>query len=881
MNKTILSTKLNIPKARPEVVARNRLIQHLNDGMHRHLTLISAHAGFGKTTLVSEWIANCNCSAAWLSLEERDNNPNSFLTYIIAALQTLEEDLGKEILSLLQSPQPPKMEVMLISLLNEITSVQYNFILVLDDYHAIHTQPINHALTFLLENMPPQMHLVITTREDPEFPLARLRARDQLTEIRNSDLRFNSSEATNFLNQVMNLKLSNKDIVALVTKTEGWITGLQLAGISICGHDDPSSFIKTFTGNHSFIMDYLIEEVLKQQSVYVKDFLFKTSILDRLCGSLCDAVMENDPLTGQETLEFLEKSNLFIIPLDNERRWYRYHHLFAELLKQKLLQDLDHTAGNKKVDIAQLHIRASVWYEKNNYEIEAFQHAAAAGDVERAERLLLGQGVPLHFRGAIVPVMKWLKSLTTDTMDANPTLWVMYASVLSMSSQLNEVEPKLLAAEAALQGFEMNMKTRNLVGHIAAIRAFLATMQNKVDIIISESLIALENISPNNLAVRTATTCKLGVAYERQGKLSKAKQAYTEAISISHSSGNKIIEILSVIGLGNTLAKENLLEQAFKTYQQALKMKDDTPSSCSYNAYKGLARIYYEWNDLDAAIEHIEKSTQLAKQIENVDQIITSNLIYVQTLLAKGDMDGSSMVLNEIKQVVIQHNLEGRISEVSETEVQLLLKQGNLLLAEKLADTHKLPISRARVYLSQGYIDKALNELDAFYQEINHKEIKDKMLNIKILKTVILYINGEIDKSLQLLTDNLLEAKSGRFIRTFLDEGKLMERLLIKAHTKKIMPEYTELLLNAFKLEKVSYEEQANKIYSQLLLEPLSQREIEVLKLIGQGLSNKDISERLFIALDTVKGHNRRIFDKLQVKRRTEAVAKAHEMDLL
>ncbi|NDI35029.1 LuxR C-terminal-related transcriptional regulator [Chengkuizengella sediminis] len=881
MNKTILSTKLNIPKARRELVVRNRLIQHLNEGMHRHLTLVSAHAGFGKTTLVSEWLASCNCAVAWLSLEEGDNNPNSFLTYIIAALQTFEKDLGKELLSLIGSPQPPKMEVILTSLLNEITSIPYHFILVLDDYHTIHTQPINHALTFLLENMPPQMHLVITTREDPKFPLARLRARNQLTEVRNSDLRFTSSEAASFLNQVMNLKLSNNDIVDLVTKTEGWITGLQLAGISMCGHGDPSSFIKTFTGKHSFIVDYLVEEVLKQQSVYVQEFLLRTSILDRLCGSLCDAVIQDTPLIGQQTLEFLEKSNLFIIPLDNERRWYRYHHLFAELLKQKLLQDLDYSAENKRVDIAQLHISASIWYEKNNFEIEAFQHAATAGDVERAERLLLGNGIPLHFRGAVVPVLKWLKSLSTETMNANPTLWVMYASVLSMSSQLNEVEPKLLAAERVLKGLEMNMTTRNLVGHIAAIRAFLATMQNKVDLIISESLIALEKLSPNNLAVRTATTCKLGVAYERQGDLTKAKQAYTEAISISNASENKIVEILSVIGLGNVQAKENLLEQAFKTYQQALKMKDDTPSSCSYNAYTGLARIYYEWNDLDAAIEHIEKSTQLAKQIENVDQIITSKLLYVQTLLAKGDMDGASMILNEIKQYVIQYNLEDRISEVSETEVHLLINQGKLLSAEKLAETYKLPLCQARVYFSQGDIAKALNELNAFYQEVKLNGIRDKMLKVMILKTVIFYINGETDKSLQLLTDSLLEAKSSRFVRTFLDEGEHMERLLIKAYANRVMPEYIEPLLKAFKLEKLDCEEQTNMTHSQLLFEPLSQRELEVLQLIGQGLSNKDICKRLFIALDTVKGHNRRIFDKLQVKRRTEAVAKAREMGLM
>ncbi|WP_214481162.1 LuxR C-terminal-related transcriptional regulator [Bacillus sp. SM2101] len=878
MTNSILSTKLNIPIMRRELVIRDRLIKQLNDGMYRHLTLISAHAGFGKTTLVSEWLANCNCAVAWLSLEEGDNNPHSFLSYIIAAIQTIEEDLGDELLSLLGSPQPPKLEDILTSLLNEITSIPYNFILVLDDYHTIHTQPINEAMTFFLENMPPQMHLVITTREDPKLPLARLRAKDQLTEIRNSDLRFTSSEAASFLNQVMNLKLSKNNIDNLVAKTEGWITGLQLAGISMGGHDDPSSFVKSFTGNHSFIVDYLVEEVLKQQSVYIQNFLLQTSILDRLCGSLCDAIMQDTFLKGQQSLEFIEKSNLFIIPLDNERRWYRYHHLFAELLKQKLLHSSDDTLVSSGIDIAQLHIRASIWYEKNNYEIEAFQHATAAGDVERAERILLGNGIPLHFRGAVVPVMKWLETLTTDTLDAHPTLWVIYASVLSMSARYNEVEPKLLAAERALHGLEKNMKTRNLTGHIAAIRALLATAQNNVDVIISESLIALENLSPSNLAVRTATTWKLGIAYELQGDNTKAKQAYSEAIATSNASGNRIIEILSTIALGNLQVKENLLMQACKTYEQALKMKDETPSSYSYPVYIGLARIYYEWNDLDVAIEYIEKSKQLAKYIENYNQIITCNLLYVQTLLAKKDLESATSILYEIKQFAFQYDLEDRMSEVSETEVLLLLNQGKVHAARKLAETYKLPHSQARVYLSQGDIAKAQHELHTYYQEVSQNGMREKMLKLKVLQAVVSYSDGETDEALQLLTDHLLEASSGRFVRTFLDEGEHMEQLLIKAYANGIMPEYIDLLLQAFKLDYVA---QQNMTQPQLLFDALSERELEVLQLIGQGFSNKEISKKLFIALDTVKGHNRRIFEKLQVRRRTEAVAKAREMGLL
>jgi LuxR family maltose regulon positive regulatory protein len=325
----IISTKLYIPPLRSNVVIRSRLIEQLNDGLHRKLTLISASAGFGKTTLVSKWLAGCEQPAAWLSLDEGDNDPTRFLTYLVAALQTIAANIGKGVLAVLQSPQPPSIESILTAMLNEITTIPEDFVLVLDDYHVIDSKPIDDALTFLLEHLPPQMHLVITTREDPHLPLARLRVRAQLTELRITDLRFTRSEAAGFLNQVMGLNLSSEDIALLETRTEGWIAGLQLAAISMQGHKDATSFIKSFTGSHHFVLDYLMEEVLQQQSESVQTFLLRTSILERLCGRLCDAVLRSSGL-GQETLEYLEHANLFIVPLDNERRWYRYHHLFAD-----------------------------------------------------------------------------------------------------------------------------------------------------------------------------------------------------------------------------------------------------------------------------------------------------------------------------------------------------------------------------------------------------------------------------------------------------------------------------------------------------------------------------------------------------------------------
>lgn len=383
----ILATKLYIPSPRAKVVLRPRLLGRLNDGLHRKLTLVCAPAGFGKTTLVSEWLAGCEKPTAWLSLDEGDSDPARFLIYLIAALQTVVPTIGVGVLAALGAPQPPPTEAILTVLLNEITTVP-DFILVLDDYHVIDAEPVDHALTFLLEHLPPRMHLVLTTREDPPLPLPRLRARGQLTEVRATDLRFTPTEAAEFLEGVMGLKLPAEDVALLETRTEGWIAGLQLAALSVQDHQDAGSFIRSFTGSHHFVLDYLLEEVLQRQLESVQTFLLRTSILERLCGPLCDAVLQDSAASGQKILEATERANLFIVPLDGERRWYRYHPLFADLLRQRLHQRTASATGDGVAEVSELHRRASEWYESNGLEVEAFHHAAAAHDVERAERLI-------------------------------------------------------------------------------------------------------------------------------------------------------------------------------------------------------------------------------------------------------------------------------------------------------------------------------------------------------------------------------------------------------------------------------------------------------------------------------------------------------------
>ena len=751
---------------------------------------------------------------------------------------------------MLQSPQPPSIESILTTLLNEITTIPDNFILVLDDYHVIDAKPVDQALTFLLEHLPPQMHLVIATREDPPLPLARLRARGQLTELRAADLRFTPTEAADFLNQVMGLNLAAEDIAALEARTEGWIAGLQLAAISMQGHQDAASFIKSFTGSHHFVLDYLVEEVLQRQSESIQTFLLRTSILDRLCGPLCDAVLGSPSASGQETLEYLERANLFIVPLDNERRWYRYHHLFAELLRQRLHQSA--SSGNEEGGVAEYHIRASQWYEDHGLEIEAFQHAAAANDIERAERIIEGKGIPLHFRGAVAAILDWLASLPKTVLDARPSLCVRYATLSLVAGQTTGVEEKLQAAEAALaaalQGAEPDNKTRDLIGQIAAARATLALTRYQPEAMITQARRALEYLPPDNLFSRIRAIWTLGFAYQVQGDRAAAGQAYTEAIAISQASGNIRMTIVATISLGAIQEFENQLYQAAETFRSGLQLAGDHPQPFENEAHLGLARIFYEWNDLEAAEQHGQQGLQLARQYDRViDRYILSEVFLARLKLARGDVAGAAAMLAETEQSVRQNNFVHRIPEVAAAQVLVLLRQGDLAAAAQLAKTHELPISQARVLLAQGDPSAALALLSPLRQQMEAKGWQDERLKVMVLQAVAHHAHGEKDKAVQLLSDALALAEPGGFIRLFVDEGEPMRmtisdfRLSIEKQPRgqdhKLLG-YVDKLLAAF-AQPVALPQSKIENPNSRMLEPLSQRELEVLQLVAQGLSNQ------------------------------------------
>ncbi len=886
----LLQTKLHVPRLRSNLVPRRHLIAKLNQGLEagRKLTLISAPAGFGKTTLVSEWAAGCDRPFAWLSLDEADSDLTRFLTYLIAALQTLVRradgqpaageiapSLGKRALGMLKAPQPAPTESILTTLLNEMVALQGEFALVLDDYHLIDAPPIDQALAFLLEHLPPQMHLVIITREDPTLPLARLRVRGQLTELRAADLRFSRAEAAAFLQQVMGLHLAEEDVAALETRTEGWIAGLQLAAFSMQGQKDGARFIQSFTGSHRFVLDYLIEEVLQQQPAHIQAFLLSTAVVNQLTGSLCDALTGRSD--GQETLEALERANLFIVPLDDERRWYRYHHLFAELLRQRLQQ------SSEAYNVAALHSRASHWYEENGLEMEAFHHAAAAHDVDRALRLIEGGGLPLYFRGEVTPVQQWLDALPEAEFEARPSLWVTYASVLTLTGRLHDnTEETLQMAETALQNAAPDDKTNDLLGQIAAMRAMLGVTTNDIETIITQSGRALELLRPDNTPMRTTTTWTLGYAYQVRGDRAAALQAYAETIAQSQKSGNLMTEIAATTCVGQIQEAENQPHRAAETFRRILQLVGDPPWPAACEACVGLARVHYQWNELETAEQYGQQGLQLVQKLENVDTPAACGVLLARVKLAQGDAAGALAALAEADRFVRQHHFDHWVGEITAVRIQTFLHQGNLTAAAQLAETHDLPLSQARVKLAQGDPTAALAALEPARRQATAREWADEQLRVTVLQALAFDAAGEREKAVDLVGDALALALPGGLLRPFVDEGPPMARLLYEALARGVEPAYVGQLLAAFPaadaepaLPSPPPEVEAG------FVEPLSDRELEVLQLIAKGLTNREVANRLYLSLHTVKVHARNIYGKLGVRNRTQAVAKARALGIL
>ena len=922
MSTPILATKLYIPPARPHAVLRPRLIGRINEGLHRRLTLISAPAGFGKTTLVGEWLAGCERPAAWLSLDEGDNDPIRFLAYFVAALQKIVPNIGEGVLGPLQSPPSPPTESLLTTLLNEIATASAPFVLVLDDYHVIDAEPVDDALAFLIEHLPPQMHLLIATREDPRLPLARLRSRDQLTELRAKDLRFTLDEATEFLKEVMGLDLPVDAIAALETRTEGWIAGLQMAALSMLGRADVTGFIQSFTGSHRFVIDYLAEEVLQRQPVRIHDFLLKTSILSRLSGSLCDAVTGQED--GRGMLEALERGNLFVVPLDDERQWYRYHHLFANVLQASLMDEQPNQAPA-------LHRRASEWYEHHGLLAEAIRHAFVAEDFERAAGLveLAWPAMDRSYQDA--RWLGWANALPDELVRVRPVLSAAYARALLNAGELETVETRLWDAERWLNTTaDMNERPnersdvpppemgvagmvvadeeqfRSLPALIAIGRAAHAQALGDMTGTVTYARRGLDLLPRDSYYERGVLAAIQGVAYWASGDLEAAHGSFADFMANMRMASNILVAISGTFILADIRMTQGLLREAVRTYERSLELAERQDGSVlrgMADLYVGLSELQCEQGNLDAARQRLLTSKALGDRAVLPELRYRSCIAEARIQEAKGDLDGALGLLDQAE----RHYVSTPVCDVRPTaalKVRVWLAQGRLTDALDWARERGLSTDDELTYLREfehttlarvliaryeserreDSIHVAMGLLERLLQAAEAGGRLGSAMEILVLQARAYDAQGDTPAALGALERALTLAEPEGYIRLFVDEGRPMAQLLSEAAAHGIVPDYTARLLTIFEArEQRSAGECADLAASSSrpLADPLSQRECEILQLIAQGLSNREIGERLFLALDTVKGHNRNLFAKLLVRRRTEAVARARELGLL
>jgi LuxR family maltose regulon positive regulatory protein len=896
-----LTTKFHLPSARQTFVDRPRLLELLNEGLKGRLTLISAPAGFGKTTLVTAWRERSEMPLAWFSLDEEDNEPTRFLDYLIAALQMVDKDFGKETSNLLQiSPTPPP-KVVLTSLINEINEHETEFALAFDDYHVITEHSIHDALSFFIERLPPHAHALITSRSDPPFPLSRLRARGELKELRAADLRFDETEATTFLNDVMKLELANNDIAALEERTEGWITGLQLSALSLQGRENKSDFVKEFAGDDRFILDYLLEEVLNCQPEQVQDFLLRTSVLNRLNGSLCDALTLND--NGHETLEYLNRSNLFLIPLDNKNNWFRYHHLFADLLRFKLKQKQSNI-------VIEIQTKASFWCEQNDLFEESVSYALAAKDWERALNLIEPIAYKLIAVAKFERLKHWFESIPETALKTRPMLCFWYVPTLLYKDEFDKAEEYLQIIEMS----ESEEVRRSLISAVWSSRCYVAIGRGDEDKALEFSSKAFDLLLPNDdiqyaVATHTRVACSL-----LKGDMKVSEQTMLDAFPAYKQAKHFLFETWARSYLGFVHIMQGHLREGAEDFKSVIQFaKEHIPNRPEplIPLHGFLCDIYREWNDIETAKTHLDEALTLIHQTgrESFIVLVSENLKSLALML---EMCGDGKQIQELIESGL-NRMKKYGNEIFARQLRALnalihLRRGDDTFVNHWAESCGLSPDDEPTYQSElEYLalvrwliarDKAEQALPLLQRLQNSAEEGSRqriVIEILILQSLAHKACGNEDKAIETLEEALKLGEPDNFVRSFIDEGEPLSKLLLQSLKQKgtrwedESPEllrYVIKLNEAFGISAPAQKTQKPQIENENLPwwyvnDPLSERELEVLQLVSQGLSNQEIAEKLFLSTGTVKRHISNIYQKLDVHSRTQATERARKLQLL
>jgi LuxR family transcriptional regulator, maltose regulon positive regulatory protein len=900
-DRQILRAKLYVPRGRPGAVARSRLYERLDEGVRRDLTVVSAPAGFGKTTLLADWSRQSGLPVAWVSLDERDDDPIRFLSYLLAAIGTIHDGFGESTRAFLGSlPSSEELEPVLTALSNEILELPHDFVLVLDDYHVLRSGAVHDALAFLLEYAPPPMRLVVAGRGSPPLSLARLRAAGRLTEIGETELRFTLEEASDFLGGTMGLDLSGEGIVALETGTEGWVAGLQLAAHALKGREDEARDPESFSGGTRLVFDYLAEEVLSRQPEDVREFMLRTSVVETLSAPLCEALTDTED--GGAMLEMLERDNLFLVPLDEEGRYYRYHHLFAAFLRERLRRT--HPGA-----VSDLHRRAALWYERDRCITGAVEHALAAGDFEWAADLIEEENGARRRYVDASQLIRWAEALPDEMVRSRPLLCLPCAWALAHSGALKDAERRLEDTEAAL-GRDvgdpvdtLSGEERTMLGEVCIVRARMAAMREDAPLTTKLSNRALELLPEDEVRLRAGVALDLGHALCSTGDFNSASEAFAEAAATGRAAGSGEVpdnlrtalfaihyQATLEIARGHLSKAETLLLDG----KRLAEGRPDGVPSVAGIIDVGLGYLYYKRGDLDESRRLLEEGIERGRQAGEAKILVYGYINLSRIYMARGDTDTAhSLVLQAGR-------LTPRWPFIWARQARVWLAQGDVASAARWAreyrnseDYRRYPrhlerIAIARVLLAEGRIDEAVDVLEELLVDVRSAGMKAYEMVLLTLLALASERRGDTGLALDHLRAALALAEVEGFVRVFIDEGPPMAALLRRliqesrddGDASNGGPEgYAGRMLERFVLESPR---SINAAPPQVPgIEALSDREVEVLSLVAEGRSNAEIASELYLSVGTVKAHVHHIFGKLLVRNRSQAVARARELQLL